>query len=365
MSRAVRDRLLLIHPGALGDLVQARDAFARIRTANPQADLAILTATSAADLARSFGLFDTVMLFDDRAAYHGGPVLRARALAAALLAARRFAPTRAGVFKAATVYAALARATGARVRVGLTRGAGARFLTEPIPLLPGEHWADRYDAIAAARGGNAARDASAWRLEPLPEPLDRAVAAMRSTADVLVALAPGGARSVKGELGQKRWPRANYAELARRLLAEYGDVGFLLLGAPSDRADTDAVRAAVPNACVLDLTGQTSLVEARAVIAHADLFVGNDSSLLHLAATTRTPIVTIFGPTDPRAMAPRGAHVRWLWAPRGGVPCHDEITGVLGPCDGTCCIERVTPDEVLHAARELLAAARPTAVRTA
>ena len=360
-----RDRLLLIHPGALGDLVQARDAFARIRAANPRAEFAILTATSAADLTRSFGLFDTVVLFDDRAAYHGGPLARVRALAPALLAARRFAPTRVGVFKAATVYAALARATDARVRVGLTRGAGARFLTAPIQLLPSEHWADRYDAVAAAMGGTAVPGVPAWRLEPLPEPLNAAVASMRTTAEVVIAIAPGGARSVKGELGQKRWPRANYAELARRMRAEYGDIAFVLVGAPSDRPDTDAVRAAVPDACVLDLTGQTSLVEARAVIARADLFVGNDSSLLHLAATTPTPIVAIFGPTDPRAMAPRGPLVRWLWAPRDGEPCHDEMTGVLGPCDGSCCIARVTPDAVLQAARELVTGARPTVGRSA
>ena len=45
-------------------------------------------------------------------------------------------------------------------------------------------------------------------------------------------------------------------------------------------------------------------------LARARLFVGNDSGITHLAAAVATPVLAIFGPTDPEVWAPRGNHVR-------------------------------------------------------
>ena len=45
-------------------------------------------------------------------------------------------------------------------------------------------------------------------------------------------------------------------------------------------------------------------------LATARLFVGNDSGITHLAAAVGTPVLAIFGPTDPAIWAPRGNHVR-------------------------------------------------------
>jgi ADP-heptose:LPS heptosyltransferase len=40
------------------------------------------------------------------------------------------------------------------------------------------------------------------------------------------------------------------------------------------------------------------------------LYVGNDSGITHLAAAVGTPVLALFGPTDPKIWGPRGAHVR-------------------------------------------------------
>jgi ADP-heptose:LPS heptosyltransferase len=51
-------------------------------------------------------------------------------------------------------------------------------------------------------------------------------------------------------------------------------------------------------------------------LAEAALYVGNDSGITHLAAAVETPVLALFGPTDPRIWGPRGAHVRIaLWKP--------------------------------------------------
>jgi ADP-heptose:LPS heptosyltransferase len=54
-----------------------------------------------------------------------------------------------------------------------------------------------------------------------------------------------------------------------------------------------------------------------ALLAGADLVVGNDSGITHLAAATGAPTVALFGPTDPARWAPRGPRVRILRAPGG------------------------------------------------
>jgi hypothetical protein len=45
-------------------------------------------------------------------------------------------------------------------------------------------------------------------------------------------------------------------------------------------------------------------------LAKARLYVGNDSGITHLAAAVGTPVLALFGPTDPAIWAPRGPHVR-------------------------------------------------------
>jgi ADP-heptose:LPS heptosyltransferase len=51
------------------------------------------------------------------------------------------------------------------------------------------------------------------------------------------------------------------------------------------------------------------LYELAGWLATARVYAGNDSGITHLAAAVGTPIVALFGPTDPRMWAPRGREV--------------------------------------------------------
>jgi heptosyltransferase-3 len=84
----------------------------------------------------------------------------------------------------------------------------------------------------------------------------------------------------------------------------------LLLQGPSDDSQVQALLelCSVIPAVIRDL----SVVELAGVLAHADLVVGQDSGVSHLAAALGRPTVALFGPTDPRRWGPRGAHVRIL-----------------------------------------------------
>lgn len=345
------DRVLLIHPGALGDLVQALPAFGAVRAGYPQARIALVTDAALTELAAGTGLFDELVPLDAAVAYHGSVASRLRLLGGLVARVRRLRPDVAVVFKAAPVYAALAAASGARHRVGLARGAGRAALTHSLPVDPRRHREDRYLDVVAALGLDPAwRQDAAWPVRAAPVP-----AALRARARPLVGLAPGGARNVKEDMAARRWPAARFAALAGELAAAYPDAVFLLLGGAGDRAEVDRVRAALPAERVVDLAGRTDLATSRAAIATADVYVGNDSGLMHVAATTATPTVIAFGPTDPRVAAPRTAGMRTVWRPVAGPPCHDEVTGAVSACRTPCCMDRVTVADVRTAVDAVLA----------
>jgi len=153
-----------------------------------------------------------------------------------------------------------------------------------------------------------------------------------------VALAPGGGQNPGMTLQAKRWPPARYAALADRLHEEHG-LRVVLAGSQDDAAVAAEVRR-LARAPVTNLAGRTTSFGALgALFARCVLFVGNDSGPMHLAAAVGTPVVAVFGPTDPAVYAPYSARVATLRGPRG------EST------------EEVGVDEVAAAAAQLLARA--------
>jgi heptosyltransferase-3 len=116
-----------------------------------------------------------------------------------------------------------------------------------------------------------------------------------------------------GNLNEKKiWPADNYAALANALV----DVidGVILDGSPREKEATSAVgkKLKLPFA---DLAGQTSLLQAAAVLGRASLFVGSDSGLGHIAAAVETPTLTFFSVDSPERVLPRGNRAMFITSP--------------------------------------------------
>lgn len=120
----------------------------------------------------------------------------------------------------------------------------------------------------------------------------------------LVAMHPGGA----GLGGHKRWPARHFAEVADHL-CERWNAQIVLLGGDEERTLAEEVAALMRHDAVV-AAGALSLLEAFALINRCDLFVGNDSSLLHAAAAQGVPYVGIFGPTSLANFQPIAAQRR-------------------------------------------------------
>lgn len=118
----------------------------------------------------------------------------------------------------------------------------------------------------------------------------------------LLALGPGATRAGKA------WPVERFAELAGMLTARGGPLAGAVVvptGGPMDRDAAAIIGQGVPAGRFVDMTGADLLTTA-ALMARADLFVGNDSGMMHLAAAAGAPTLGLFGPTDERLYGPWG-----------------------------------------------------------
>ena len=97
------------------------------------------------------------------------------------------------------------------------------------------------------------------------------------------------------------------------------------------------------------------LGELRSLVARARLFLGGDSGPAHIAATTSTPMVVLYGPTTPEVWGPwRGGAVPTETVDVGRLPCRPCDQRVCEPGDFRC-LRGVTPDAVTAAAVRAMA----------
>jgi len=161
----------------------------------------------------------------------------------------------------------------------------------------------------------------------------------------------------------RRWPLPSFVETVAALASRAGRRVIVTSG-PSEREAVNGIiseaRGQLPVSDrdrVLDC-GDFSLPELRALLERSALYIGGDSGPLHLAATTRVPIVAIFGPTPSERSAPwRDPASLSELIEIDGLPCRPCDQRVCAPGDFRC-LTRIDAARVIAAAERLLAARR-------
>jgi ADP-heptose:LPS heptosyltransferase len=171
----------------------------------------------------------------------------------------------------------------------------------------------------------------------------------------LVALHVGGGANPGMRLPAKRWEPARWGAVLTRLLAAVPGAQVVLLGGPEDGPAGQAVRGTLPDADqarLHDLVGRTDWDTLGAVVARCELFLGPDTGAMHLAVGVGTPVVAVFGPTDPRRYGP--------WDPTGrsravgGMDTGGDLTARAAALVGQPYHTTVTVDEVWQAVDDVL-----------
>ena len=169
----------------------------------------------------------------------------------------------------------------------------------------------------------------------------------------------------------RRWPEPAFATLVAGLAAADARRRIVLSSGPSDRLAADRIAIAARQQLgparagrVLEF-GDVDLTELRALIERSVLFVGGDSGPLHIASTTRTPVVGIYGPTLAARSAPwRDPSIPTESVEIDGLPCRPCEQRVCAPGDFRC-LTRIEPQLVIAAAERALAQAHaPASLRT-
>jgi heptosyltransferase-1 len=190
-----------------------------------------------------------------------------------------------GLIKSASVM----RASGAVVRYGFDRKAirekqAAWFANRHVPVDTTRHVVDQNQQLAGA----VVRDlTSSSTIPPAPAP-DWNAFVMNNGLDELagsVVLLPGAGKP------NKLWPVERFRELARRI----GPQALAVWG-PGERELAEGIGARV--------APPTSLRELAWILQHARAVVGADTGPLHLADALGTPLVGLYGPTNPRRNGP-------------------------------------------------------------
>ena len=338
MTDPVR-RILLIKPSSLGDIVHAMPTLAALRERFPQALVTWLVKRQWAPLVQAITGVDRVCAVEQGLMGWLGRVPELRAARFDLVVDLQ------GLFRSG----AMARLTGCARRVGFANAReGSPWCYTQRVVVPAApmHAVDRYLLVAEALG--AARPAMP-RFEFADRPEDR------QAVDTILARAgidgstPWVAMNVSARWETKRWPPQHFAEAADRLAERYG-VLVVLMGGPAERPESLAVTGRMRTKAV-DLTGQTPVGLLPGLLRRASLLLTNDSGPMHIAAAVDTPVVALFGPTDPVKTGPYGhGHVVLSYA----VDCRPCLRRECARAVALECLTGVRPEQVVQAVMQQL-----------
>jgi len=323
--------ILVVRLGALGDLVHALPAVAALRAAWPEARIDWLVD------GRYAALLELVPVVD-RALVVGGPT--GRSVLSMIRQLRRTRYDLAIDFQGLLKSAALARSAGARETAGFIAGqlreplAGA-FYTRQVPADDSGHVVRKNLSLVEALGAS---------VREVTSPLKVTASSVPGRVRQLLKIEAGGRFAMLNPGAgwpNKQWPAERYGRIAAHLRARHAMPSIVTWG-PRERAladqtvdASDGAAKAAPSTSVADLV---ELARAAAIV------IAGDTGPMQLAAAVGTPVVGVFGPTNPLRNGPWSAADAWV-SRFDDCECHHKRR-----CRReTPCIDTITVEQVADA----------------
>ena len=350
-------RILLVRLRQIGDVAFTTPAIRALRERFPGANLTYIVEPAAAPVVAHNSHLDAVIVAPRASGLRG--------IRDDLVLGRRLRADRYDLaidFHGGPRASLLTWLSGAPVRIGYDIvGRGWMYthrVRRPRELRPRHSVENQWDLLASL--GVAPPDRSSYPMEM------RADADARAAVDERLARAGVAAHhrliAIHVSAGNpfRRWPAAHFVDLVTALADDDSDRRIVVTSGPSEGdaagrviADARARLGSDAGRRVLSC-GEFSLAELRALFDRASLYIGGDSGPLHIAATTRVPIVGLYGPTLPLRSAPwRDSGCVTESVDAGDLPCRPCDQRVCAPGDFRC-LTSILPMQVIVAARRAL-----------
>jgi lipopolysaccharide heptosyltransferase II len=337
----MRESFLVVNLNQVGAVVLSLPVFAALRRAFPQAFLATLVREAMIPLLEGNPYIDVIIGWEKKWSlkrkWEVVKALRVLRCKVALNLSHSFE------------RCLLTWLSGARVRIGFQSAEASFFLTHRVAEPPLRHSADLNLDLVRALGvsvGEEAREGlRIWLKEEDRIFMQSWIRQVGLKSDEpLVALNPGGATSPLN-----RWMPEAFGMLALILRGQGCQVA--VLGGQEDLVAARQIRQVAGDAAWY-LTGQLTLRQLVAFIAHCDVLVTGDTGPMHIATAVDTPVVALFGRAEPRKTGPfRGTNIIIQKKHLPCVPCLSHRCRL--PFEKLC-MHLITPQEVAEAVLSLL-----------
>ncbi len=335
-----RRGVLVIHAGAIGDVLLARPALFAVRCQFPQHEIALLAGRSVGALLCEAREVDR--LFPLESSYLSGLWVGPDSLCSDFRAWLRNCDLAVGWLPDTEgALSATLRASG--VQYVCLQSASSTDLRA-------EHQASRYlDAIQVSDThqipGTPQIRGTPLDLSPVIRERGRRIVErlLQESRHKVVVIHPGSGSPHKCLDARLLVPVIEWLFQA--------DMAPLLLEGP---ADSEAVERVLETTKLdVPVIRELDLSTVAGVLLHAELYVGHDSGMTHLAAALSVPTIACFGPTDSRRWAPLGHAVSIV----AGVPCTCRAWSDVAECRERVCLQ-IAPERIIEACRLLLAERR-------
>jgi len=243
--------------------------------------------------------------------------------------------------------------TGARYKVGfrydyLNSEDTDFFFTHPVPCEEGRHEVEQALALLEPLGLYGRRELCLYITpEEDEESKELLFDAGIQNSDLLIGC------HVSSNTRPKYlcWTKERFAELCNSLAEEYSEK-IVIVGGDEEIPVIEEMAKLMSEKPII-LAGKTTIRQTAAIIKRLKLFIANDGGPMHIAAAVETPIIGLFGPTDPKIYASYGENSFVVKSNLPCSPCHKPSSEGYD-CETGDCFTDISVEEVLKVARQVL-----------
>lgn len=241
--------------------------------------------------------------------------------------------------------------TGIPRRISYTRSGGAFLVSDPYPYEEGVHEIDRSYRLVTAFGPlkKYFKTEIYGDTKAISNLKEKLIQKIDVGKDKYIVVFNGGRSNLR------RLRNQQVAAVCDALIDEYA-VTCCYVGGKTDYESGEEVKMLIRSdvSRFLNLCGHLDLTEVKHLIDSAMLFIGTDSSVSQLSASSDTSSISLFGPVHPNQAAPIGDNKKVIYHPYPCSPCLQDICIITKSAERSACMESISSEEITEAARAII-----------